>query len=65
MVNFNGKHSEERFQAERMCKRCRKQGVYYLGSSVEHGNPFCGTADTEVSHYYRCQHCSREYEVYA
>ena len=62
---FQGKNSTERFQSKEKCKRCRKNGVYYLGSSVEHGNPFCGTADTDVTHYYRCSHCQKEFETYA
>jgi hypothetical protein len=64
---FGGKGSAHRLEKSKKCRRCRKETVVYTGSSVLHGNPFCGTADTEVDHYYRCarEECEHEWTEYA
>ncbi len=62
MANFDGKHSEHRLEAGKKCPNCKQKGkVYYLGSSVEHGNPFSPAADTEVDHHYACENCDKEW----
>jgi len=65
MNNFGGKHSTKRLEKNKQCPKCKKKGVYYLGSSVAHGNPFTPAADTEVDHYYECPHCQHEWTEYA
>ncbi|MBF2055440.1 MAG: hypothetical protein IGS03_18480 [Candidatus Sericytochromatia bacterium] len=47
------------------CRHCRKYGAYFLGSSASHGNIWCGTSDTEITHDYQCGHCARLFEVWA
>lgn len=53
-ASFEGKGSEKRLEKDRQCPKCRRKGAYYLGSSVQHGNPFTPAADTDVDHYYLC-----------
>ncbi|MEO1442687.1 MAG: hypothetical protein AAFV33_19960, partial [Chloroflexota bacterium] len=66
MANFDGKYSEHRLKKNKQCRHCKQTGkVYYLGSSVEHGNPFTPAADTEVDHYYACENCGNEWTEYA
>lgn len=65
-MSFEGKYSENRLRKSKKCRKCGKTGkVYYLGSSVEHGNPFTPAADTEVTHYFHCEHCKKDFEEYA
>lgn len=61
---FDGKGSIYEFKADRPCPSCGKLGIYYLGSAVLHGNPYSPAADTEVEHYYKCEHCQYEWEVF-
>lgn len=62
MTSFDGKYSENRLEKGKKCYRCGRKGkVYYLGSSVEHGNPFTPAADTEIDHHYGCEHCGKEW----
>ena len=65
MANFDGRGSEYRLEKEHECPNCQQRGhVYYLGSSVMHGNPYTPAADTEVDHHYRCTRCGHEFAVY-
>lgn len=66
MSNFDGKYSERKLWKNERCRNCKKTGyVYYLGTSVDHGNPFTPAADTEVTHYFYCDNCKKEFETYA
>ena len=65
MANFDGKYSCSSFEKGKKCRKCRKEKVYYTGSSVVHGNPFTPAADTEVDHYYQCKNCQYEWVEYA
>lgn len=66
-MGFEGKYSEDVLQKGKVCRgKCKQQGhVRYLGSEVTHGNPYTPAADTEVTHYYRCDNCQQEWEEYA
>jgi len=64
-ANFAGKHSEHQHQPGTKCPKCGQQQVFYLGSSVLHGNPYTPASDTEVSHHFACGACQHEYDDYA
>lgn len=65
-MSFEGKYSENRLRKSKKCRHCKQIGkVYFLGSSVTHGNPYTPAADTEVEHYFECKHCGKEWTEYA
>ncbi len=53
-ANFDGPGSCKQLEKNTKCPKCKKKGVYYVGSEVLHGNPYTPASDTEVSHYYEC-----------
>lgn len=62
MTNFEGYGSEDRLVPNKKCRHCKRTGgVHYMGSSVEHGNPFTPAADTEVDHHYHCNKCKKSW----
>lgn len=62
---FEGRGSSNSLEKDKKCPQCKKVGqVYYVGSSVTHGNPFTPAADTEVEHYYECRNCNHEWTNY-
>lgn len=65
-ASFEGKNSTQDYEAETICPKCKRKGVYYIGSEVLNGNPYSPAADTEVNHYYRCAHadCKHEWTEY-
>lgn len=58
---FDGEGSENRLEPKTPCPKCKKKGVHYTGSDVNHGNPFTPAADTEVEHYYSCPKCNHSW----
>ncbi|MCA9618677.1 MAG: hypothetical protein KC731_06640 [Myxococcales bacterium] len=63
-ANWGGRGSTREFEKDKQCRKCHKRGVYYVGSTVTHGNPYTPASDTEVEHYYECPHCGKEFDVY-
>lgn len=64
--DFEGRGSTKRKRPNKKCPNCRHQGeVYYTGSSVTHGNIYTPAADTEVDHYFECDHCDHTWTEYA
>lgn len=65
-MGFDGKYSEKRLNESKKCPKCKKSGkVYYIGSTVVHGNPYTPAADTEVDHHYICENCNKEWDEYS
>lgn len=53
-VLFEGKGCTRQRLRNRRCRKCKRRGIYYVGSEVLHGNPASPAADTEVAHHYEC-----------
>ena len=63
---FDGRGSADSLEKGHKCPKCKKKGsVYYVGSTVVHGNPFSPAADTEVDHHYECRNCNHEWDEYS
>ncbi|MEO0563554.1 MAG: hypothetical protein AAF125_15710 [Chloroflexota bacterium] len=66
MANFDGKYSEYQLRKGKKCRYCKQTGhVYFLGSTVQHGNPYTPAADTEVDHHFKCDRCGKSWDEYA
>ena len=64
MANFGGKGSTKEKETHIKCPKCKSnEEVYYLGSTVNHGNPYSAAADTDVDHHYMCEKCGYEWNV--
>ncbi len=63
VANFGGRGSTRSLEKNKQCRECKRKGVYYVGSTVTHGNPYSPAADTDVEHYYECPHCEQSFTV--